>query len=402
MANSPDSTTKHFEESEYSTEGSRIFYHYDNVKVFTPEEVAAANEKERERNAAALEKALGDGYIELPIFFRNVEGALVERKAWVPPTFEPSNQKGFYERHGMHYNIYVPSYKRVNSMTARMLEDFGVKNWYFAVDPDQYESYKEVWGMEHIIIRDIEFRDPSMVDLGVSSIYPNTMSGTAGIYNNLLAFSRSLGEEKYWTMDDDFMGLAMKARKGYENMQPGEVYDKDNYYRCSHIKEEYGFDFHKFMNSLETVGKAIRNHGFLGLEKFGTVFSLCTQWKFGTRVYSFYLSDNATQPTHKGMLNNDVITSMEQSKRGMLPGLFEQIGYNSGATQVAGGLTDQYKLLGTLQKGKVLVKFQPNFTKITINYNRVHHTGDYTSYNQQRVVGVPVEGDPSPYYKSED
>lgn len=402
MTNDSGSVTKHFEESEYSTEGSRIFYHYDKVKEFTPEQVAEANEKERVRNEEALVKILEDGFVEIPIFHRNVDGVLTELKAWVPPTFDPSCSEGFFDRHGMSYNIYVPSYKRVESMTASMLETFGVTNWYFAVDPDQYEAYSERWGKDRIIIRDIRFRDPSMVDLGVSSIYPNTMSGTAGIYNNLLAFSRSLGEKKYWTMDDDFIGLAMKARRGYQNMQPGEVYDKDNYYRCSHIKEEYGFDFRKFMDGLETVGKSIRNHGFLGLEKFGTVFSLCTQWKFGTRVYSFYLSDNSTQPSHRGMLNNDVITSMEQSKRGMPPGLFEQIGYNSGATQVAGGLTDQYKLLGTLQKGKVLVKFQPNFTKITINYNRIHHTGDYTTYNQQRLAGVPVEGDPNPYYKSGD
>lgn len=392
---------KHFEESEYSTPENRLFYHYDKIKQFTPEEIETANERECVRNEEALVKILEDGFIEVPIFHRDVKGELTELKAWVPPNFVPSCSEGFFEEHGMNYNIYVPSYKRSDSMTAQMLVDFGVKNWYFAIDPDQYETYAARWGKEHCIIRDIRFRDPQFVDLGTSIKRPNTMSGTAGIYNNLLSFSRSMGEEKYFTMDDDFIGLAMKARKGYQNMQPGEVYDKDNYYRCSHIKEEYGFSFQKFMHGIETVSQAIRNHGFLGLEKFGTVFSLCTQWKFGTRVYSFYLSDNKTQVMHKGAMNNDVITSMEQSKRGMPPGLFEQIGYNSGATQTTGGLSDQYKFLGTLEKGKILVKYEPNFTKITINYNRIHHTGDFTSYNQQRIVGAPADGSKSPWTVSD-
>lgn len=389
---------KYFEKSP-----NGVFYHYDNVKVFTPEEITERNQAEQDRNELALEKILDDGFIEFPIFFRDVEGVLQELKAWLPPNFEPSNTEGFKERHGMDYNIYVPSYKRVDSLTANMLTNFGVKNWYFAIDPDQYESYSKKWGKEHIIIRDIRFRDPSMVDLGTSIKRPNTMSGTAGIYNNLLALSRSLGEEKYWTMDDDFIGLAMKARKGDQNMQPGEIYDKDNYYRCSHIKEEYGFSFSKFMNGMEKTSKNIRNHGFIGLEKFGTVFSLCVQYKFGTRVYSFYLSDNKTQPAHKFAMNNDVITSMEQSRRGMPPALLEVIGYNSMETQGdEGGLSSQYKFIGTLEKGKLLVKANPNFTKITVNYNRIHHTGDFNSYNKQRIVGTPVEGDSSPYYKASD
>ena len=388
---------KYFEKSPFG-----VFYHFDKVKTFTAEEIAAANERERKLNEDCLQEALKDGFIEVPIFHRDVNGVLQELAAWVPPNYEPSCSKDFFQKHGMDYNIYVPSYKRAgNAGTIDMLRTFGAKNWYVAVDPSQYQDYKKEYGAEHIILRDIRFRDPSMVDLGVSVCYPNSMSGTAGIYNNLLAFSRAMGEKKYWTFDDDFIGLAMKARKGNENMKPGEIYNKDNYYRCSHIKEEYGFSFQKFMNGMEVVSENIRNHGFLGLEKFGTVFSLCTQWKFGTRVYSFYLSDNRTQPIHKGMLNNDVITSMEQSKHGLLPGLFEQIGYNSGATQTSGGLTEQYKLLGTLLKGKVLVKFQPNFTKITINYNRVHHTGDFTTYNRQRIVGTPKEGGANPYYRSD-
>lgn len=374
----------------------------NDVYEFSLEEIEEANQKEKIMNDAGVEKALADGLIRIPISFYDVEDNLVEMNAWVHPSFTPSNTPNFREKHGMDYNIYVPSYGRAGrAPTIDMLKRFGVENWYLAIDPSQYEEYKNEYGKEHLILRDIRFRDPSMVDLGTSVKRPNSMNGTAGIYNNLLSFSRSLGERKYWTMDDDILGLAMKAYKGRwidgefhsnVNVSPNEKYDKDNYYRCSNIKEEYGFNFQEFMRRIERVGNATRNHGFLGLEKFGTVFSLCVQWKTGTRVYSFYLSDNATQPRHIGAMNNDVATSLEQSKRGMPPGLLEVISYNSMATQGGnGGLSDQYSMFGTLEKGKILVNLQPNFVKITERYNRIHHTGDFNTYNKQKFKGAPVD-----------
>lgn len=373
----------------------------DSIKIFTDEEIAEKNAKEVVVNEAGLELALADGFIELPIAFRNVEGELVDKKVWVHPSFTPSNSEDFFVKHGMDYNIYVPSYARAkNNQTGTMLTKFGATNWYFAIDPSQYEEYKKHWPIERFVLRDISFRDPSMVDLGTSRKRPNSMSGTSGIYNNLLALSRSLGEKKYWTMDDDIKNLAMKVHRR-DGLKPGEIYNKDDYYRCSNIKEEYGFSFQKFMNSLEDVANTVRNHGFVGLEKFGTVFSLPVMWKRGTRVYSYYLSDNATQQAHKMAMNNDVIASLEQAKRGMPPYLFECISYNSEATQAGGGLTDQYKLLGTLEKGEQLVKAQPNFTKIVERYSRIHHSADFGFNNKIRSVSMG-EGSDFRWYKARD
>lgn len=366
-----------------------IYYHYEKVALFTQEQVDEANEKERRETEEALKEIEADGFISLPIFFRNVDGELVERSAWVHPSFEPSCSEGFKEKYGMNYNIYIPSYERSEeAMTIKMLQRFGVENWYVAVDPTQYSKYKEAFGPEKIVIRDIFYKDTSMLDLASSIKSPNTMHGTAGIYNFLLSFSRSIGEEKYWTMDDDFLGMAMKAKKGDEMMKPGEVYDKNNFYRCSNILSEYGFSESEFLCSMEELSKKMRNPGFVGLEKFGIVFSLPVMWKLGTRLYSFYLTDNKNQINHFGNHNNDVITSLEMSKRGFVNMLFEGICYNSGPTQAGGGLTELYKKFGTLDKGKVLVRAVPNFAKISINYNRIHHVVDYNVYNKQRIVGA--------------
>ena len=71
--------------------------------------------------------------------------------------------------------------------------------------------------------------------------------------------------------------------------------------------------------------------------------------------------------------------------------LFEGISYNSEGTQVGdGGQVEVYKTFGTFDKGKVLVRAQPNYAKIAVNYNRIHHFVDYTKYNKQRLVGAPI------------
>lgn len=386
------SDTKEVDDFKYFDKGpGHIYYHYEKLTLFTDEEVEAANNKEREATEAAMEEIKADGFIGLPIFFRNVDGELVEREAWVHPTFEPSCSEGFQEKHGMNYNIYIPSYERSEeAMTIKMLQRFGVDNWYVAIDATQYPKYKAAFGPEKIIIRDIFFKDTSMLDLVSSIPSPNTLHGTAGLYNFLLSFSRTIGEEKYWTMDDDIMGMAMKAKKGDDLMKADEVYDKNNFYRCSNIIEEFGYSQQEFLCSIEELTKKMRNPGFVGLEKFGIVFSLPVMWKLGTRVYSFYLSSNDIQPNHLAHHNGDVVGSLELSKRGYINMLFEGISYNSGPTQGGGGLTESYKVFGTLDKGKCLVRAEPNFSKISINYNRIHHVVDYTGYNKQRIVGAVI------------
>jgi hypothetical protein len=229
-----------------------------------------------------------------------------------------------------------------------------------------------------------------MVDITTSMDTPNYTHGTSGIYNFLLSFSRAMGEKKFWTMDDDIIGIAMKAHKGDDLMKNGEVYDKNNFYRCSKIVEDYGFNYKNFMKSLEDVSDKARNPGFVSLEKFGLVFALPIFWKLGTRAYSYYLTDNSSQCNHLGALNNDVTTSLEMSKRGYVQMMFEGICYNSLPTQQGGGLTEQYKRFGTLEKGKRLVKSEPSCARIVERYSRVHHIVDYNYYNTQRLVGKPI------------
>lgn len=360
-------------------------------QIFTPEEIVEIDKKERARNEAAMDEIKADGFIRFPLFHHDNAGNPVEFEAWVHPDFEPSSSEGFFERHGMHYNIYIPSYERAGDKgTMDMLDGFNVKNYYICIDPSQYSKYKEHYPLRQIVIRDINLRNVGMVDPVSSVKHPITMAGHAPLCNFTLSFSRSLGEDRFWFMDDDFFGMAMKAKKGDQMLQPDEVYDKDNFYRCSNIKEEYGFDFKKFMQDLEELTMKMRNPGFVGLEKFGTVFSLPVTFRRNTRVYSYYLTTNETQVTHFARQNNDVNTSIELTKHGLVDMLFEGISYNSAPTQAGGGQTQMYAKVGTLDKGKVIARAQPNYSKISYEYSRIHHSCNFTPLVKQRLVGAPI------------
>lgn len=366
-----------------------IFHSFDKVKKFSPEEIKQENEAYAERNAEGLKIALKDGYVEIPIFLDNIYGKSTEMKAWIPKDFEPSFAKGFFEKHGMDYNIYIPSHNRsTDCATAEMLKSFDMTNWYLMVNPEEYEDYHKVYPSSHIILRDINFHQPNMVHLTTSIKRPITMAGTAGCYNNQLAFSRSIGEDKFFTMDDDFAGVALKTFKGPGLWKNEYTYKKEDFYRCSNLEKRYGFDFAEYLHILESFSQKLRNHGFIGIEKFGLTFAMPPCWRTGTRVYSFYLTNCHTQINHIGAMNNDVITSIEQSKHGFPPCLIEVVGYNSKPTQTSGGLTEQYKLLGTLEKGKILVKNEPNYARINYHFNRVHHFVNYNFYTHQHLVGA--------------
>lgn len=371
------------------------FLYNDGIEQFSESEIEQLNQKEIEDNKKALEDILKLGYIRFPVFFKNpTTEELVESSYYLPPTFEPSCKEGFVERHKMNFNIYIPSYGRAGTAyTAKMLDDFNVSNYYLAIDATQFEEYSKYYNTKHIIIRDTSFRGVDKLDMLTSKKSPNTYHGTAGLYNSLLYFSRSLGESHYWTIDDDMIGLAMKAYKGDSDFTGEMKYNKDDFFRCSNLLEKYGFSFTKFMKGLEDLMLKARNPGFLGLEKFGLVFNLPIKWRLGTRLYSFYLTNNKNQINHFGQHNNDVITSLGMSRAGYVNMLFEGVYYNSGPTQVGGGLTETYKKFGTLDKGKILVTAMPDCSKISYKYNRIHHTANYNKYNTQRLVGAPIKKD---------
>lgn len=369
-------------------------YFYEGAgQLFTDAEVANRSQEERARNTEALDAVRQAGFVRYPLFVKTIDGRSVEKEAWVHPSFEPSCSAGFFERHGMRFNIYVPSYERAGTAgTMKMFDEFGVTNYYICIDPAQFEKYRSAYPLERLVIRDISFREPDMLDPASGMKLPITMAGHAPLCNFTLALSRSMGESHFWFSDDDILNLAVKTRRNDCTFTTDEPYDRTKYHRVSRLTEEFGFDFKLFMQRIEEVMLAIRNPGFVGLEKFGAVWTTPVMWRTGTRVYSYYLTNNETQVTHYGRQNNDVITSLELTKNGLVNLLHQGVRYNSEPTQIGtGGQAILYQTLGTADKGRVLCRAQPAHTKIAYKYHRIHHEGTFRHGTSQRVVGQVID-----------
>lgn len=373
---------------------NEIWYE-DTIEYFPKDELEAKSQAYKDSNAKAMPKILEDGFTHYPLVdARDKHGDLIEMSAWLPPGFEPSCAEGFTERHGMSTNIYIPSYNRErHAKTLDMLIKYGVKNWYVCINPDQYEKYVQYYPKENIIIRDLEFRYDEMFWKASSFERPLNMAGHAPLCNFTLALSRSLGETHFTFADDDFPDLGLKAYKG-----PGKSrqrYIKDDWYRTGKLAQAPEFSFQKFWHRWEEYVKKIRNIGFAGIEKYGLAFAEPVGVKFGTRVYSLYVCTNGNQIGHIGYQNNDIITSLEQAKYGFVNAVGEGFCYHSDNTQQGGGggQTAMYLKFGTLEKSKILIRAQPNFSRASMTYHRIHHKTNFLVNRNLKPVGAPLTGD---------
>lgn len=363
------------------------------AELYSPEAVEEANYAERQANAAAMSAVKQEGFIRYPLFTWNVNGEPVEKEAWVHPEFEPSVSTGFEARHQMQFNIYIPSYQRAGSAgTMKMLDEFGIQNYYICIDPTQFEAYKRAYPKQRLVIRDISFRNPDMLYAVSGARHPMTMAGTAPLYNFILALSRSMGETHFWTHDDDILGMAVKALRADRAREKTEKYDARNFHRVSKVQPRHDLDLKGFMARIEDIIVKARNPGFAGLEKFGMTFSDPTMVRLGTRVFSYYLSRVDTQIAHYGRQNNDIVTSLEFEKQGLVNVLFKGLGYNSVPTQGGGGQSDMYAQWGTLDKTRVVVRAHPARATVIDKYSRIHHNTDFNDL-PKRVVGLPFDED---------
>lgn len=367
-------------------------FHYDSgLNAFPEDEVERLNKEFYENEYKHIPKILEDGYIEFPVLYDDGPEPMWSR-CFLPPTFVPSCTPGFEEKYGLRYNIYIPSYKRAGvTYTGPMLDRYGITNYYYCVDPSQYEDYKNAYGKEKVIIRDTSFRLDEKTDLDTSASIPDYLKGASTIFNCLLHMSKSLGEKCYTTFDDDLMNMGLKAPKG--DTTYNGVYDKDMFYRASNL-DKTDFDFKDFWHDLEIFYDKCRNPSFISIDKYGLVFNKPIHIMENTRSYTAYITNNSLVGYHRTNQNNDISTSLEMEKYGLVNLIFEGIQYNSPDTQKqAGGSTDIYRALGTLEKAKSLVQAQPNYSKVAQVYSRIHHKVDFMGYKQQRLVMNPIEKD---------
>lgn len=363
--------------------------HYDSgIYDNPPDELKKLNEKYYEDEKSAISKILEDGYIEFPLLFESF-GEEIWSSCYLPPEFEPSFSPGFREKYGMDFNIYIPSYQRASiSYTAKTLDSFDIENYYICIDPSQYEEYRKYHKRKHLIIRDPSFKSEEKVDLISSVKCPDYLHGGSGVFNSMLYISKNVGEDMYFTMDDDFLNFGIRSYRGDTKAPNDQPYKKDDYFRASRLTPEV-FDLKEFFGNLGDFYNKIRNRGMLAFEKYGLNHRSPISFRLGTRSYSCYLTDTHTQLDHKGQHNNDTIVSIANSQAGYVNILFQGLQYSSCDTQSSqGGVTEVYKRFGTLDKSKCLVQAHPDISKISFIFNRIHHVCDFTKYGKMRMLGA--------------
>ena len=404
--NIPGTKLKHVQINDNGTT-----YYESGMQKWSKDEIEEMNKKFFESCEEYVQMALDDGFIEFPIMYEEGPDKILWSKCWLPPTFVPSGSEGFKEKYGFDFNIYIPSYKRAGfAATGPLLDTYGITNYYYCVDPDQYPIYKAEYGPEKVIIRDPTFKNDEKLYQVLSTNVAYNLAGGASFINAILYMAKALGEDKYFIADDDIYGIGLKAPKSKFGIVPGGVkYYKDNFLRCSNLTPELGFDLKDYLTDMEKVFDLGRNRCAIATEKYGLVYNVpINHIRYGTRSYTFYLSDTHMTADHEGLLNNDISTSLRNGQRGLVNMLLEGYQYNSWDTQPritkkdantgelkvldGGGCTDSYRSFGTLDKAKCLVQAHPNFNKITFLFNRIHHVSDFSQYTNQRLVGAPVDG----------
>lgn len=381
-----------------------VFIYDDGSRKYTQEEVDQLNKEHFEYQESFIPKILEAGYIEFPVMYNGGEDNPIWSRMFLPPTFVPSNSEGFVEKYGTYSNFYIPSYGRAGiAYTNKTLDSFGIENYYFCVDPDQWESYVEAYGSKHVIVRDWTFKKGSKLYTGSGKILPEYLNGGAGAALSVLYIARALGERFYWNLDDDIFSMGLKAHKGDEMFPRDAKYDKEKFYRASSIKPDSEWDMKAFIRNLEEFAIITRNHSNVTIEKFGLTFIYPIHYKTGTRAYTFYLSDTELQVDRYGRQNSDTVTSMEMNKSGLVNILVTGYCYDTPSSQIqSGGETVIYRNFGTLDKTQILVSSAPNYSKISFVYNRIHHKINYNQYRQMRLVGASKEKGDKMLWKPEN
>ena len=368
--------------------------YYNINRDETPEEIEANNKAYYDEQDSFIPQIIKDGFIEFPCLF-NTYDEEIWLPFYFPPNFIPSCTDGFKEKFGMDFNIYIPTHKRAStSYTFKELRRHGIENVYMVIEANQYPAYKEAFGIEHLIIKNSHVRESKIMDSMSSTQCSDSYRGAASIFLPLQILSRNLGEETYFTMDDDFMSFGIRQRKEPLQKDEDPTYDKDKWLRASSLNPE-DINFKEFLGDFGEVYKKIRNRGMMALEKYG----LCFAQPFGnvvrgTRCYSCYITSNDRQLDHFSRQNDDIITSMETSKAGYVNLVSETISYASEDTQNSkdgGGMDGVYSRFGTVDKSYCLIRSHPQYTRATFKYNRIHHSADFSGYNKKRLLGEVIK-----------
>jgi len=300
--------------------------------------------------------------------------------------------------------IYIPSRGRYKTIsTHKHFDRCGMKEWYYVVEKFDYINYVhalEEQGIEdasfHVIPFDTSiFKEPYdaetnplgfqyLDDLGWK---PGLTTGPGPARNAIHQIAKERGLEHYYMMDDDIVGFQIDAfhcRKG--------VYTQAR----KNKNEDERLNIVKVFELFERLLDKYDNIGHAEFEKSGMAMNHRQNKHFSKncKTYSCIRIRTDLDIPWRSRWNDDVVFSLDAEKRGYVNVSSKIIAYATpDSQQQAGGMTEAFKEVGTIDKVSYLVKAHPDVSKLTLLYGRLHHQVSYGRFKQPLVLKDDVSLD---------
>jgi len=322
-----------------------------------------------------------------------------------PPTLEELNDpNSFYAPKQFPLStFYICSRGRAdNSTTGALLDNHGIRNWFYVVDAFEEEAYRKVYG-DRVLVAPAEYSEPfdpitnpngtdfldtfqpyseeSFYKLHnldpedefsqeLAEMYLKDKPGTPASKRNYAHdYSLAHGEKWHWILDDDLLYFG-KEGHGRNKMLPSDF----------DIGEVLGY-FEEFCNTIDGLGVS-------ELDNFGLSFNRekDADVLYNVKCYTFMRIRNGTGIRWAGRFNDDVLLCESFLNRGYKTLSSKAITCLTRDTQVhGGGLTELYKSEGTLKKSMMVPKVNPRASSTMVRYGRIHHLTDWASWKQGRL-----------------
>lgn len=259
--------------------------------------------------------------------------------------------------------IYIISKGRPQCTTAKTLERMDYPGEWFIVcgnNDETLEEYQQRWG-DHVLVFDW-YEEIKRTDTLDNFGFDTMASGAVPVRNATMRIAKERGARRHWQLDDDY--------NGFYRVTNGTL----KKHRCD--GQEFYDEMLKVAQWADSCG--MNNCGIA----LGTIESApANKCKVGKRVFNAHNlpCDDKLFTVWRGRMNDDLINAIETWRNGGFEYHVKYLNITMAPSQSEdGGLTDIYKLEGTVRKSAYPVLIAPGAAKLVCEFGRYHHRVDWS------------------------
>lgn len=219
------------------------------------------------------------------------------------------------------YPICIISKGRAKTCTThKLFESFGI-DYYYMVEPQDYQKYVDIFGQEKVI---------------------NIKENDKGIYyvrNFCIEWSKNNGHEKHWQIDDDLRGLFFRNMNEVKGFRDREKINNPL----------------KMLFEIESFSDNCTNFGGACLTHDGFAFSKKRDIDLNKMIYCFQLLNNNIQARYQPRTSEDVDFSVRILKENLVTMVFNKYSFSTPSSgSVEGGCNDSIDYINNGRKTRNL------------------------------------------------